>query len=308
VIFQTAGHLIALAKAKPGVYEEPMTPIKIVSSAPVSVLKHLNPLSMTRNLYDQRDLIKRFAWRDVVGRYKGSFLGIIWSFITPLVMLSVYAFVFSVILRAKWGAGSGESQIEFALTLFCGLLVFNIFAESVSMSSGLILAHSNYVKKVVFPLEVLPVATMCSSLIHAAIGVGILVPALLVFKGTLPVSICLFPLVLLPICAFTLGLSWFFSSLGVFMRDVGYPISVAVQVLLFISGVFFPLSAVPQQFQFVVKLNPLAILLEDARRTVMWGQFPNWNLWLLMTLFSLAVMQMGYAWFMKSKGAFSDVI
>lgn len=281
---------------------------KIISSKPVPILRYLNPFEMAWNLYSNRDLIRQFAWRDVVGRYKGSYLGIMWSFITPLVMLTVYAFVFSIVFKARWGVGTDGSRLEFALTLFCSLVVFNVFAECISRSPGLILANTNYVKKVVFPLEILPVAALGASLIHAAIGLTILVPAIIVTKWTFPATIWLFPVVMFPLCALTLGLGWFFAALGVFLRDIGHPVSVGVQVLLFGSGVFFPPSAVPERFQFLVKLNPLAILLEDSRRTVMWGQFPEWHWWILVTLFSILGMQLGYAWFMKSKRAFADVI
>jgi lipopolysaccharide transport system permease protein len=280
----------------------------IISSTPVPVLRYLNPLEMARNLYTHRNLIRQLAWRDVLGRYKGSYLGILWSFITPLAMLVVYAFVFSVVFKAKWGTGSNESRLEFALTLFCSLLVFNVFAECVSRSPGLILSNANYVKKVVFPLEILPVSALWASLTHAAISLVILLPALIVATRTLSSTIWLFPVIMIPFCALTLGLGWFFAALGVFLRDIAHPIGVAIQILLFTSGVFFPLSVVPEQFQFLLKLNPLVILLEDARRTVMWGQFPDWPWLIFVTCVSIFVMQLGYAWFMKSKRAFADVI
>ena len=268
----------------------------------------LNPVPMARNLYRHRSLIKQFAWRDFVSRYKGSFLGVFWSFITPLMMLAVYAFVFSVIFKSKWNAQTDQSQVDFALTLFCGLTVFNIFAEAVTRAPALILAYPNYVKKVVFPLEILPVAALATSLLNACVSLLILLPANLIFNWTISRTIILFPLVLIPLCALILGCTWFLSSLGVFVRDIGQAVGVLVTILLFVSGVFFPPTAIPKDFVFIMKPNPLINILEDSRRTLMWGSFPDWE-WLFVAIIgSIIVMMLGYAWFMRTKKAFADVI
>ncbi|MHB8204728.1 MAG: ABC transporter permease [Desulfomonilaceae bacterium] len=268
----------------------------------------LNPVTMARNLYRHRSLIKQFAWRDFVSRYKGSFLGVFWSFITPLMMLAVYAFVFSVIFKSKWNAKTDQSQIDFALTLFCGLTVFNIFAEAVTRAPALILGYPNYVKKVVFPLEVLPVAALGTSILNAVVSIAILLVAQLIVSQTISMTIMLFPLVLIPLCAATLGITWFLSSLGVFIRDIGQAVGVLVTMLLFVSGVFFPPTAVPKEFDFLVQLNPLVSILEESRRTLMWGLFPNWEWLASACIGSIIIMLLGYAWFMRTKKAFADVI
>lgn len=268
----------------------------------------LNPVTMARNLYRHRSLIKQFAWRDFVSRYKGSFLGVFWSFITPLMMLAVYAFVFSVIFKSKWNAKTDQSQLDFALTLFCGLTVFNIFAEAVTRAPALILAYPNYVKKVVFPLEVLPVAALGTSLLNAAVSIAILLVAQLIINQAVSQTILLFPLVLIPFCAATLGITWFLSSLGVFIRDIGQAVGVLVTMLLFVSGVFFSPTAIPKEFEFVVNLNPLISILEESRRTLMWGLYPNWEWLLSACIGSIVIMMLGYAWFMRTKKAFADVI
>lgn len=268
----------------------------------------LNPITMVINLYRNRSLIKQFAWRDFVSRYKGSFLGVFWSFITPLMMLAVYAFVFSVIFKSKWNVKTDQSQIDFALTLFCGLTVFNIFAEAVTRAPALILGYPSYVKKVVFPLEILPVAALGTSLLNAGVSLAILLPANLIFNWTISKTIILFPLVLIPLCALILGCTWFLSSLGVFVRDIGQAVGVLVTILLFVSGVFFPPTAIPKDFAFLMKPNPLINILEDSRRTLMWGSFPDWE-WLFIAIIgSIIVMMLGYAWFMRTKKAFADVI
>ena len=267
-----------------------------------------NPLQTLKNLYHHRNLIKQFAWRDFVGKYKGSFLGVIWSFVTPLMMLAVYAFVFSVVFRAKWTPNSDSSNVDFALILFCGMTVFNIFGETINRAPTLILGYPNYVKKVVFPLEILPVAALVTSVLNAGISLAILIPANLIFNFTVSKTIFLFPLILVPLVAFTLGLAWFLASLGVFIRDIGQPVGVIVTMLFFLCGVFFPLSALPEQYQFLMRFNPLTMVLEESRKTLMWGQFPDW-LWLVIaSVVSFVIMQMGYAWFMRTKRAFADVI
>ena len=266
------------------------------------------PFQMASNLYNHRNLIRQFAWRDVVTRYKGSYFGMIWSFVTPLMLLAVFSFVFSVIFKSKWGVSPDEGKFQFAMTMFCGMTVFNIFGECISRAPTLILQYPNYVKKVVFPLEILPVAALGSSLINAALSLAILIPAVLLFSHAWPSTIYLFPLVLIPICAFALGFGWFLASMGVFIRDIAQPVSVIVQMLFFISGIFFPPSAIPEEIRSFVQLNPLVGILEDARRTLMWGQYPDWSSLALVTLFSLIVMQLGYLWFMRTKRAFADVI
>ena len=266
------------------------------------------PFQMASNLYNHRNLIRQFAWRDVVTRYKGSYFGMIWSFVTPLMLLAVFSFVFSVIFKSKWGVSPDEGKFQFAMTIFCGMTVFNIFGECISRAPTLILQYPNYVKKVVFPLEILPVAALGSSLINAALSLAILIPAVLLFSHAWPSTIYLLPLVLIPICAFALGFGWFLASMGVFIRDIAQPVSVIVQMLFFISGIFFPPSAIPEDIRSFVQLNPLVGILEDARRTLMWGQYPDWSSLALVTLFSLIVMQLGYLWFMRTKRAFADVI
>lgn len=268
----------------------------------------LNPLHTFRNLYHHRNLIRQFAWRDFIGKYKGSFLGVIWSFVTPLMMLAVYAFVFSVVFKAKWTPNSDSSNVDFALILFCGMTVFNIFGETINRAPTLILGYPNYVKKVVFPLEILPVAALVTSILNAGISLAILIPANLIFNFTVSKTTFLFPLILVPLVAFTLGLAWFLASLGVFIRDIGQPVGVIVTMLFFLCGVFFPLSALPEKYQFLMRFNPLTMVLEESRKTLMWGQYPDWTWLVIASLVSFVIMQMGYAWFMRTKRAFADVI
>lgn len=260
------------------------------------------------DLYAHRDLINQYARRDVASRYKGSYLGIAWSFVTPLLMLVVYAFVFSVVFQSRWGAGQQGSRVDFALILFCGLTTFNVFGECVTRAPGLILGNPSYVKKVVFPLQTLNVSVLLSGLVNLGIGLAILLVSWLALHHTVSTTIWLFPLVLIPLCSLSLGLGWFISSIGVFVRDLAQPITIIVTILFFMSGIFFPLEAVPPGMRIFMQMNPLTSILDDSRRTLLWSLYPNWKWWGVTTALSLLIMLLGYLWFMRAKAAFADVI
>ncbi len=226
-------------------------------SAPFdSILRNLNPLALARNLWTHRDLVRQFTGREIAGRYKGSFFGLFWSFFHPLVLLLTYTFVFGLVFRARWGERGSSSLGEFSLVLFSGLIAFNIFSESVNRSAGLIPTVPNYVKKVVFPLEILPVSVLGSALFHALVSLAILLGASLAFGPGLQWTLILLPVVALPLLFLTLGLSWFLAALGVYVRDVHYTVTLAVQVFFFLTPIFYPLEAVPEGFRRLVGLNP----------------------------------------------------
>lgn len=281
---------------------------KRTSNVPTPDNDYLNPINIVRNFRVNRYVVKQFARREVEARYKGSYLGMFWSVANPLMMVAVYAFVFAVIFKFKWGARPDETSADFVLTLFCGIIIFSIFSECVSRAPGLVLGYPNYVRKVVFPLEILPVAVLISTLVHAALSLATLLAGSLIFGQGISRTLPFLPVVLLPLCALTLGLSWLLAAAGVFIRDIGHPVSMLVQILMFVSGVFFPLSAVPEEFRSILTFNPLATIMEDARRVIMWGQLPDWSGELIITLISLAIMQLGFLCFMKSKRAFADVL
>lgn len=266
-----------------------------------------NPTGIIANLWNHRELIKQFAKRDVVGRYKGSYLGIIWTFLTPLFMLLIYTFVFSMVFKARWGVGS-DSKIEFAMVLFCGLTIFQLFSECVNRAPGLVLNNVNYVKKVVFPLEILPVAALGSALVQAAISFFILVFGLVILMGVFNWTLVFVPLVLLPLILLTLGFSWFLASLGIYLRDIGQVVGVITQALMFLSPIFYPVSAIPEEFRPIFYINPISYVVEDMRRVMVWGQMPDWNWLLIGTLTGFAVAISGHAWFQKTRKGFADVL
>jgi len=283
----------------------------VITARTESAIQYLNPLSLGRNIWRQRSLIRQFIRREIEGRYRGSFLGLFWSFVNPLVMLLIYTFVFGVIFKARWPQTKTNNLGEFAVVLFCGLIAFNTFSECVNRSSGLILTVPNYVKKVVFPLEILPVSVLGSALFHMLVSMSILMVANLLTGGTVYWTLLLLPLVALPLIFLSLGLGWFLASLGVFVRDVTYTVTLVVQMLFFLTPIVYSLDSIksiPPTLQLVMRLNPLASIVENFRRVVLWGQQPSWlglALWLLGTG---TIMVLGYAWFMKTKKAFADVI
>jgi lipopolysaccharide transport system permease protein len=282
--------------------------IKIISPRGEGVVRFFNPVRIAVHLWKYRDLIRQLTWREVVGRYKGSFIGLGWSFIQPLIMLGVYTFVFSVIFKARWGVESNESKATFALALFIGLITFSIFSEVANSAPSLVLGNVNYVKKVIFPLEVLPVVRLLSALINAVFSLGVLFAGILIFNHFIHWTALLLPLIWLPMIMFTLGCGYFLASLGVFVRDMGAVMAVVTTILFFLTPIFYPVSALPEQFRIFCRMNPIAIFVEDARRVVLWGLSPDWSWFLFGMALSVAVLIFGFVWFMKSKKAFADVI
>ena len=259
-------------------------------------------------MWRHRDLIRQLARREVLGRYQGSVLGLAWSFLNPLLMLAVYTFVFSVVFKARWNHAGEESRADFAIVLFTGMIVYGIFSECVNRAPGLIVTNPSFVKKVVFPLEVLPVVTLGAALFHALIGFVVLAGAILVFRDGVPVTAVALPVVLLPLLAGTLGLSWILASLGVFLRDVSVTVSIFTTVLMFLSPIFYPISALPAAYQGIVAANPIAFVIEQARRVLVWGQWPDWGLLGLQLCMGLLVAWVGFWWFQKTRKGFADVL
>lgn len=266
-------------------------------------------IEMFSNLWRNRQLILQMSKREVLGRYRGSVLGLAWSFFSPVFMLVVYTFVFSEIFKIRWGGvGGDDSKTQFAIVLFVGLIVLNLFTEVLNRAPGLILSNANYVKKVVFPLEILPVIAMAAALFHSLISLGVLLAAFALFNNYIHWTAVFIPLVLLPLVVLTLGLSWFLASLGVFLRDVGQTIGLITTILMFLSPVFYPVTAVPERFRPFILANPLTFIIEQSREVLVWGHMPNWIALGGYTLAAVVVAWAGYAWFQKTRKGFADVL
>jgi homopolymeric O-antigen transport system permease protein len=265
-------------------------------------------MEMFRSLWRNRQLIVQMTKREVVGRYKGSVMGLAWSFLNPVFMLAVYTFVFSEIFKMRWGVGGAETTTQFAVVLFVGMIVHGLFAEVLNRAPGLILSNVNYVKKVVFPIEILPVIAMGAALFHSLISLGVLLAAFALFNGHLHWTAIFTPLVLLPLVVLTLGLAWMLASLGVFLRDVGQTIGIITTVLTFLSPVFYPVTAVPEKFRPWLMANPLTLIIEQAREVLVWGHLPEWSGLGIYTVAATAVAWAGYAWFQKTRKGVADVL
>lgn len=261
-----------------------------------------------KSLWRNRQLILQMTKREVVGRYKGSVMGLAWSFFNPIFMLVVYTFVFSVVFKARWGTGGEESKTQFAVVLFVGMIVHGLFAEVLNRAPGLVLSNVNYVKKVVFPLEILPVISLGAALFHSLISLCVLLIAFFSFNGYLQWTAIFAPLVLLPLVIMILGVAWMLASLGVFLRDVGQTIGIITTVMMFVTPVFYPITALPEAYRPWLMANPLTFVIEQMRDVLIWGRLPNWSQWSLYTLISFAFLWAGYAWFQKTRKGFSDVL
>jgi lipopolysaccharide transport system permease protein len=266
-------------------------------------------VSLARSLWRNRQLIVQMTKREVVGRYQGSAFGLAWSFLNPVFMLVVYTFVFSEIFKSRWGGvGGDDSKTQFAVVLFVGMIVLSLFSEVLNRAPGLIISNVNYVKKVVFPIEILPVIAMGAALFHSLISLGVLLAAFALFNGYLHWTAIFIPLVLLPLVILTMGLAWMLASLGVFLRDVGQTIGIITAVLMFLSPVFYPITAVPERFRPIIMANPLTFIIEQAREVLIWGHLPNWLGLGAYTLAAVAIAWAGYAWFQKTRKGFADVL
>ena len=266
-------------------------------------------LALLKSLWRNHRLIVQMAKREVIGRYKGSVMGLAWSFFNPVFMLVVYTFVFSEIFKSRWGGvGGDDSKTQFALILFVGMIMFSMFSEVLSRAPSLILSNVNYVKKVVFPIEILPVIAMGAALFHSLISLGVLLAAFTLFNGYLHFTVFLIPVVMLPLVILTLGLAWILASIGVFLRDVGQTIGIIMTVLMFLSPIFFPVAAVPERFRPFMMANPLTFIIEQAREVLIFGHLPDWLGLGIYTAISTIVAWAGYAWFQKTRKGFADVL
>jgi lipopolysaccharide transport system permease protein len=193
--------------------------------------------------------------------------------------------------------------------MFCGILLYNVFAEVVTRAPGMVVGNPNYVKKLVFPVEVFVVAGLISALVNLLLGVGVWLIGWTILKAALPHWTLIYvPLVVLPVVLMTLGIGWTLASLGVFLRDVGHAVLLAVQMLFFLTPIFYRLDAVPQPWRTIIALNPLAHAVEDMRGVMMFGQPPRWLWWGVAVAASAVLAVVGYAFFMKSRRAFADVL
>lgn len=268
----------------------------------------VSPFAIGRDIYQHRYLLKTMIWREINGRYRSSLLGVLWSFITPLLMLAIYTFVFTVVFQARWNIEAEHGQTTFALVLFVGLIIHGLIAEVLGRSPGLMYEHGNYVKRVVFPLQVLPLVPCCSALFHFFISVFILLVVMILLGHPLHATLFWLPIVIIPLVPMLAGLGWLLSALGVYIRDIGHVSGLIVTVLLFVSPIFFPADALGETFKRLMYLNPLTVIIEQARAVLLWGQAPDAVALIAYSVVSCSVAWFGYTVFQKARGGFADVL
>jgi lipopolysaccharide transport system permease protein len=246
--------------------------------------------------------------RDIEQKYRGSILGVAWVLLLPLFMLAVYTFVFGVLFKQRWGGATQGGTAEFAIMLFAGLIAYNYFSECVTRAPSTIVQNPNYVKKIVFPLHWLPIISLGAASFQACVSLFVLAASLLVVRGQIPWTFIAFPLVALPLVLLTAGVTWLLASLGVFLRDIGQIVGVAVSALLFVSPVFFPISTAPERLQWLLRLNPLALPIEGARDTLVSGVIKLEPAYFIHLLCSAIICLIGYKVFMRLRHHFADVL
>jgi lipopolysaccharide transport system permease protein len=267
------------------------------------------PASLLAGFWRERRLIGQLIKREVLGRYRGSFMGVAWSFLSPILMLVVYTFVFSVVFQAKWpGMMDAGGKTRFALLLFVGVIAHGLVAEAITKAPALVVGNANYVKKVVFPLETLGWSLVGAAAFHACVSLLILLAAKWLLEGWVPLTAWWLPVVLLPLGFIALGAAWLFAALGVFIRDIAQLTGVFATVLMFLSPVFYPIAALPAQYRGWVELNPLTIAIEQSRAVLFAGTAPDAMLLAWFYLGSLVFMALGYAWFQVTRRGFADVL
>lgn len=259
-----------------------------------------------KDILARRYLLAQFTSRDFTSRYRGTHLGLVWSVLMPLVMVAMYTFVFGSIFKSRWGGG-GESSVFFAAALFAGLIPFNFFCDVLISSASLINSNSNLVKKVVFPLEILPLSRTLASLGHALVGLVVLA-ALAGSQGVVSATWFYLPLLYAPFLLFCLGVSFFVSALAVFFRDVNHLLGAVVSLCLFLSPIFYSMESVPDSIRPLMTFNPLAIMAEQCRRIAIFGMSPQVEAVAILWGWALCAIAGGLWCFRKLKNSFADVM
>jgi lipopolysaccharide transport system permease protein len=266
-----------------------------------------DPLSPYRALFRHFTLVVQMARRDVIGRYRGSFAGLFWSFFNPLLMLVIYTFVFGVIFKSRWNA-QVSGHFQYAIVLFAGLNINTLFAECANRSTTLIIENTNFVKRVVFPLETLAWSTIGSALFHLLVSTLVLLLMSVLVNGAIPWTVALFPIVVCCFLPFVVGLSWLLASLGVFLRDLKQVVGIVTTALMFFAPILYPKEMVPPRYWILMDLNPLTVIAEASQNVLVWGKQPHWGALAAYALVSCLFAWAAFAWFERTRKGFADVV
>lgn len=263
--------------------------------------------AMFGHIWQYRSLVWLMTKREVIGRYRGSMMGILWSLVNPIIMLAVYTLVFGFVFHPQWP----ESQVgkaDFAVIIFSGLIIFTFFSEFITRAPNVLISNINFVKRVVFPLEIFPCVTIGGILFHILIQFAVLLVFYFLIHFYLHWTIVFIPIIIMPLIFFALGLGWFLTSMGVFIRDTGYAMQILSMVMMFLSPIFYPVSAIPETFRALLYMNPLVFVIEQFREVVIWGRMPNFFGLTVFSCLSLFVAWLGFYWFQTTRKGFADII
>ena len=263
---------------------------------------------MVGSFFRHRPLVVQMTKREVVSRYRGSLIGLAWSFFNPLLMLAIYTFVFSTVFKAKWGVDQENSRAGFAVIMFVGIIIHGLLAECILKAPALIVSNVSYVKRVMFPLEILPWTVVGSALFHAAISFVVLLLAQLVLGQDIPWTAVFFPIVVFPLIFVAVGFAWLLAATSVYLRDLGMVTGLFTTALMFLAPVFYPLSALPVEYRWLVQWNPLTFIIEQGRSVLIAGDLPNWEGLAIYAAFALMFAWLGFWWFQRTRSGFADVV
>jgi len=274
----------------------------------VKKFRLIDPILIFNHFWKYRELILQLTRKNISERYKGSYLGLSWAFIHPLIMLSIYTLIFGFVFKARWAGCPENNQFLFSMILFVGLITFGIFSDVIVAAPRLILSHASYAKSVIMPLEILVIVRVLSATVHALLSMIILFIGLLISQHSFSWTILLFPVIWLPMMLGTAGLAFFLASLGVFIRDIDQGIRSLVLIVLYLSAIFYPVNRLPLSIQRISFLNPMIIFVNDTRNAIIFGQLPSFTLSIAMYLVCYIIFCIGFWLFIKSKAAFADVL
>jgi len=264
---------------------------------------------MFSSFWNHRSLVRQLLLREIQSRYRGSILGLLWSFVTPLLMLCIYTFVFKYIFKARWSVpGTDGEVLSFAMMLFLGLIIHGVMADILNRSPGLILENVNFVKKVVFPLEIFAWVVLFSALFNFAMGFLLLLGFVFIELHAIPITVFLAPLILLPYLLIVLGISWILSALGVYIRDIQHITGTLATLLLFLSPIFYSIDILPENLQTLILLNPIAVIVESCRAVIIYGELPELMPLLVYSLVAFVVAALGFRLFQRARLGFADVL
>lgn len=266
-----------------------------------------NSLSVLGSLLRNRAVIAQLVQREIVGRYRGSFLGLLWSFLNPLLMLTIYTFVFGLVFKSRWRADTTDTM-EYAVVMFAGVMLHGLISECLMRAPGLIVGNANFVKKVIFPLDALAWVSVGAALFHMVIAMVIFVLAIVLWQGHVLLSVLLVPVLIMPFALLTVGLVWFVSALGVYLRDIGQLMGIVSSLLMFLAPVFYPLHAVPEAFASYLYLNPITFIVEQVRNAAIWGRPIDWAGWGIYCVVAYVVAWFGLMCFQRMRRGFADVL